>query len=75
MLGIRATWRASIRFDAMTILFRLTTIAMAFVLCACGQKGPLYLPGDPSLIQTEVPQAESNSEEDDDEDEEAADPR
>jgi predicted small lipoprotein YifL len=25
-----------------------------FALAACGQKGPLFLPGDPSQIQTEV---------------------
>ena len=25
------------------------------MLGACGQKGPLYLPGDPSEIQTEIP--------------------
>lgn len=27
----------------------------ALLLGACGQKGPLYLPGDPSEIQTEIP--------------------
>jgi predicted small lipoprotein YifL len=27
----------------------------AFLLSACGQKGPLYLPGNPSEISTEVP--------------------
>lgn len=25
-------------------------------LGACGQKGPLYLPGDPSRIRTEIPE-------------------
>lgn len=28
----------------------------ALLLAACGQKGPLYLPGDPSEIRTEIPQ-------------------
>lgn len=27
----------------------------ALTVGACGQKGPLYLPGDPSEIQTEIP--------------------
>jgi predicted small lipoprotein YifL len=27
----------------------------ALTLGSCGQKGPLYLPGDPSEIQTEIP--------------------
>lgn len=27
----------------------------ALALAACGQKGPLYLPGDRSEIQTEMP--------------------
>jgi predicted small lipoprotein YifL len=27
----------------------------ALLLGACGQKGPLYLPGDPSEIQTGIP--------------------
>lgn len=37
-------------------LARLLAAACAAVmLTACGQKGPLYLPGDPSRIQTEIP--------------------
>lgn len=41
------------------------------LLGGCGQKGPLYLPGDPSEMQTEVPaqntttQGESEEEDDD----------
>lgn len=34
---------------------RLSAAAIALMLAACGQKGPLYLPGDPSEIQTEIP--------------------
>ena len=46
-------------------------LALLFA-AGCGQKGPLYLPGDPSEIKTAVPpQNESRTEEDDeDEDEE-----
>ena len=60
----------------MNKLIRLITIAflVGAAAGACGQKGPLYLPGDPSQIRSEVPQQESN---DEDEDEESAndDPR
>ncbi len=46
-------------------------LLLAFLFAAgCGQKGPLYLPGNPSEIKTDVPrQDESQSEEDEDEDE------
>lgn len=33
-----------------------------FTLIGCGQKGPLYLPGNPSEIKTEVPMQESRQE-------------
>ena len=33
----------------------LAAACAASILAACGQKGPLYLPGDPSEIQTEIP--------------------
>ena len=35
-----------------------TLIALLFFVCAmtaCGQQGPLMLPGDPSSVQTELP--------------------
>ena len=38
----------------MRAMLLLTAFA-APLLGACGQKGPLYLPGDPSEIQTEIP--------------------
>jgi predicted small lipoprotein YifL len=34
----------------------LLTLCGLFLLGACGQEGPLYLPGTPSEIQTTVPQ-------------------
>ena len=36
-------------------------IATAYLISACGQSGPLYLPGNPSEIQT--PAAEPDEEE------------
>ncbi len=36
-------------------------------LTACGQKGPLYLPGNPSEVQSEVPRQEPPKEEEDEE--------
>jgi predicted small lipoprotein YifL len=45
-------------------------LALLFT-AGCGQKGPLYLPGDPSEIKTAVPpQNQSQNEEDDEDDEE-----
>jgi predicted small lipoprotein YifL len=46
-------------------------LVLGLLLAAgCGQKGPLYLPGDPSLIKTEVPPPVQNQTEEDDEDKE-----
>lgn len=46
----------------------------ALLLAACGQKGPLYLPGDPSEIRTEIPQpAGTDTADDTDEADGAAD--
>ncbi len=48
-------------------------IAMLFslgLLSACGQSGPLYVPGDPSSVQTPqpVPEADENGDESGEED-------
>ena len=47
----------------------LSILLLAFALGACGQSGPLYVPGDPSEIQTTptVPEADENGEENGDE--------
>ena len=34
-----------------------------FLLGACGQSGPLYIPGDPSRIEQPPPAAESTADE------------
>ena len=58
----------------MNHVLRLTALVIAlsfgFSLGACGQKGPLYLPGNPSEIR---PQAPEQEERDDEEDEGAED--
>jgi predicted small lipoprotein YifL len=43
-------------------------LALLFV-AGCGQKGPLYLPGNPSQIKTDVPSQDEGQTEEDDEDE------
>ena len=47
-----------------------TVVLSLFFVVGCGQKGPLYLPGDPSAVKTDIPaqpagEQESNEEEDD----------
>ena len=48
----------------------LTALLLAFVLAGCGQSGPLYVPGDPSSVQTPqpIPDSESDSGEDGEDD-------
>ena len=48
------------------IIALLTTI----VLAGCGQKGPLFLPGDPSTVRTATPQQSTQPAEERDEDDE-----
>ncbi len=40
----------------------LLSLLFAFVLAGCGQSGPLYIPGDPSSVETPE-QAEEDDEE------------
>jgi len=64
----------------MNSRYSLVLLLVLLFAAGCGQKGPLYLPGNPSQIKTDVPrQDEGQTEEDDeddedDEDEEAQDP-
>jgi len=43
----------------------LSILLLAFALGACGQSGPLYVPGDPSEIQTspQAPEADEDNDE------------
>lgn len=55
-------------FVRITGILRLLALASApATLVACGQSGPLYLPGNPSEIQAPLPEpAEVPAEEEDD---------
>lgn len=56
---------------------RISILAAAlagFLLCSCGQKGPLFLPGDRRDVQTELPELSRGSLEEAARDEEAAAP-
>ena len=54
----------------MTLEFRAAaTLAALLTLAGCGQSGPLYLPGDPSQVESpasEIPGLESSEEDDED---------
>ena len=53
----------------MKTLYLALIASFALLFAACGQSGPLYLPGNPSTVQ--APPAETaEDDEDDDEDEE-----
>jgi predicted small lipoprotein YifL len=41
----------------------LAALLLVFLLGACGQSGPLYIPGDPSRIEQPPPAAESTADE------------
>jgi len=45
-----------------SIICTLATMLFVVALAGCGQSGPLYVPGDPSSIQT-PPEAASDEEE------------
>ncbi len=42
----------------------LTALLLLAVLAGCGQKGPLYLPGNPSEVRADPGAAETADEED-----------
>ena len=48
----------------------LAALLFAFTLAACGQSGPLYVPGDPSSVETTPTTVESEEVEENGEDEE-----
>jgi len=52
----------------MKLLYLFSAFLCILALTACGQKGPLFLPGDPSQMQTvEGAQEEAPSEDEDEE--------
>jgi predicted small lipoprotein YifL len=60
------------RDPARFIFAASAALLLGLLLGACGQKGPLYLPGDPSEIQTEIPPQPAEPDAADDPDEAAA---
>lgn len=51
-------------------VFALATVLIALPLVSCGQSGPLYLPGNPSKIETApITPAETEQEEDNEKEE------
>jgi predicted small lipoprotein YifL len=58
----------------MTIrIMGLTLAAAALALSACGQSGPLYLPGNPGRVQVENPEQDSRESADDEAEADAED--
>ena len=58
----------------MNVRYPVALILVFLFAVGCGQSGPLYLPGDPSTIKTDVSgQDESQAEESNDE-KESSDP-
>ena len=51
------------RYSQHHLLISLTALLLVFLLGACGQSGPLYIPGDPSRIEQPPPAAESTADE------------
>ena len=45
--------------------------ALLLILAGCGQSGPLYVPGDPSTIESSAGQTPSQNNDDEDDDEDA----
>jgi len=44
----------------------LAIVPFVLLLAACGQKGPLFLPGDPSQVQELPPAEQADDDESDD---------
>jgi len=51
-----------------SIICMIATLLLLVVLAGCGQSGPLYIPGDPSSIETPPPVPDSDEENDEDDD-------
>ena len=58
----------------MKLLCLFSAFFCIFALSACGQKGPLFLPGDPSQMQTIEAAQEEAPGEDEEEDKKDEDP-
>lgn len=50
------------RADTMKNIRRIPLFLIsALLLTACGQKGPLYLPGNPTEVRTDVPSTNTST--------------
>ena len=59
----------------MNNALRAATALLVFLfLAACGQSGPLYVPGDPSVVRPAPQEQQTTREEDEDEENGAASP-
>jgi predicted small lipoprotein YifL len=54
-----------------SIICTLATMLLVVVLAGCGQSGPLFVPGDPSSIQTTPTTASDEEENNDGEDDDS----
>lgn len=63
-----SVWNFVMRCIAFIVLF----FSLA-LFAGCGQKGPLYLPGDPSQVKTDLPTQQSGQEDGDEEEDEKDD--
>lgn len=52
------------------LILAVVAICCASLFAGCGQSGPLYLPGNPSTLETVVPAPPQGEEEEKEEDEE-----
>ncbi len=48
----------------------LAIVVVALLVAACGQSGPLYIPGDPSTVEQPTDREAANRDEDNREDDE-----
>jgi predicted small lipoprotein YifL len=51
-----------------SIIYMFATLLLLGILAGCGQSGPLFVPGDPSSIETQPVTPESDEEKDQDND-------
>jgi len=51
-----------------SIVCMFATLLLLGILTGCGQSGPLFVPGDPSSIETQPATPESDEEKDQDDD-------
>ncbi len=45
-------------------LCSLTALLLVLLIAGCGQSGPLYIPGNPSTVETPTEETDSEEEED-----------